>query len=81
MILVSTLTFSRSGLFQPRIARRQKAQAGWRRQPAGLGIRRSARALGLPGTPAALAGHAAAWRPWRAYAAQYLRAVGGRAVN
>ncbi len=33
---------------------------------------RGARAAGLPSTPAALTNHAAAWRPWRAYAAQYL---------
>lgn len=37
-----------------------------------LGIRAAARALGLPGSPAALTARAQAWRPWRAYAVQYL---------
>ncbi|MCA6090767.1 helix-turn-helix domain-containing protein [Streptomyces sp. SCA3-4] len=40
--------------------------------PTDLGIRRAAARTGLPGTPAALSRHAAAWRPWRAYAVQYL---------
>ncbi|OLR91306.1 AlkA N-terminal domain-containing protein [Actinokineospora bangkokensis] len=40
-----------------------------------IGVRAAARALGLPFTPAALDAHAAAWRPWRAYAVQYLWAV------
>ncbi|PPK64058.1 AlkA N-terminal domain-containing protein [Actinokineospora auranticolor] len=38
-------------------------------------VRAAARSLGLPFTPAALTAHAAAWRPWRAYAVQYLWAV------
>jgi AraC family transcriptional regulator, regulatory protein of adaptative response / DNA-3-methyladenine glycosylase II len=46
-----------------------------------LGVRAAARALGLPPAPAALAGRAAAWRPWRAYAVQYLWAVGGHPIN
>ena len=46
-----------------------------------LGVRSAARALGLPGTPAALTSHAAAWRPWRAYAVQYLWATGDHAIN
>jgi AraC family transcriptional regulator, regulatory protein of adaptative response / DNA-3-methyladenine glycosylase II len=46
-----------------------------------LGVRAAARALGLPPAPAALAGRAAAWRPWRAYAVQYLWATGGHAIN
>jgi AraC family transcriptional regulator of adaptative response / DNA-3-methyladenine glycosylase II len=47
-----------------------------------LGVRAAARALGLPVTPGALARHAAAaWRPWRAYAVQYLWATGDHAVN
>jgi AraC family transcriptional regulator of adaptative response / DNA-3-methyladenine glycosylase II len=46
-----------------------------------LGIRAAARELGLPGTPAALTGRAAAWRPWRAYAVQYLWATGEHAIN
>jgi AraC family transcriptional regulator, regulatory protein of adaptative response / DNA-3-methyladenine glycosylase II len=46
-----------------------------------LGIRQAAGHLGLPGTPAALTGHATAWRPWRAYAVQYLWATGDHAIN
>ena len=46
-----------------------------------LGVRLAARSLGLPGTPAALTSHAAAWRPWRAYAVQYLWATGDHAIN
>jgi AraC family transcriptional regulator of adaptative response / DNA-3-methyladenine glycosylase II len=49
--------------------------------PADLGVRRAAADLGLPATPAALTGHAAAWRPWRAYAVQYLWATGDHAIN
>jgi AraC family transcriptional regulator of adaptative response / DNA-3-methyladenine glycosylase II len=46
-----------------------------------LGVRAAARHLGLPATPAALARHSAAWRPWRAYAVQYLWATGDHAIN
>ena len=46
-----------------------------------LGVRIAAANLGLPGTPAALTRHAAAWRPWRAYAVQYLWATGDHAIN
>ncbi|MFC3995244.1 AlkA N-terminal domain-containing protein [Nocardiopsis sediminis] len=46
-----------------------------------LGIRRAARELGLPETPAALTPRSAAWRPWRAYATQYLWATGAHAIN
>ncbi|GAB3557435.1 AlkA N-terminal domain-containing protein [Spelaeicoccus albus] len=46
-----------------------------------LGVKTSARALGLPGTPGALTKHAEAWRPWRAYAVQYLWAAGDHAVG
>ncbi len=46
-----------------------------------LGVRRAAGHLGLPTTPAALIRHAAAWRPWRAYAVQYLWATGDHAIN
>jgi AraC family transcriptional regulator of adaptative response / DNA-3-methyladenine glycosylase II len=46
-----------------------------------LGVRAAARHLGLPTTPAALARHSAAWRPWRAYAVQYLWATGDHAIN
>lgn len=49
--------------------------------PTDLGIRAAARALGLPDTPAALVRRAQAWRPWRAYAVQYLWATGDHAVN
>ncbi|MDQ0790273.1 AraC family transcriptional regulator of adaptative response / DNA-3-methyladenine glycosylase II [Streptomyces sp. B3I8] len=46
-----------------------------------LGIRRAARDLGLPATPAALTARAAAWRPWRAYAVQYLWATDDHPIN
>jgi len=46
-----------------------------------LGVVRAARALGLPSGAAALATASAAWRPWRAYAVQYLWATGDHAVN
>ncbi|WP_416970072.1 AlkA N-terminal domain-containing protein [Streptomyces sp. 4F14] len=46
-----------------------------------LGVRHAARELGLPATPAALTARAAAWRPWRAYAVQYLWATGDHPVN
>jgi AraC family transcriptional regulator of adaptative response / DNA-3-methyladenine glycosylase II len=46
-----------------------------------LGVRAAARTLGLPATPGALTRHAAAWRPWRSYAVQYLWATGDHAVN
>ncbi len=49
--------------------------------PTDLGIRLAARHLGLPSTPAALTGRAGAWRPWRAYAVQYLWATGDHAIN
>jgi AraC family transcriptional regulator of adaptative response / DNA-3-methyladenine glycosylase II len=37
-----------------------------------LGVRHGAAAVGLPTTPGALTARAADWRPWRAYAVQYL---------
>ncbi|MFG2637659.1 AlkA N-terminal domain-containing protein [Streptomyces sp. NPDC048362] len=46
-----------------------------------LGIRRAARELGLPSTPAALTARAEAWRPWRAYAVQYLWATDSHPIN
>ncbi|MGW9031049.1 AlkA N-terminal domain-containing protein [Streptomyces sp. NPDC055722] len=49
--------------------------------PTDLGIRRAAQGLGLPSTPAALTARAAAWRPWRAYAVQYLWATDGHPIN
>ncbi|MFI2433169.1 AlkA N-terminal domain-containing protein [Streptomyces sp. NPDC018693] len=49
--------------------------------PTDLGIRRAAGELGLPSTPAALTVRAAAWRPWRAYAVQYLWATDSHPIN
>ncbi|MER6689751.1 AlkA N-terminal domain-containing protein [Streptomyces minutiscleroticus] len=49
--------------------------------PTDLGVRRAARRLDLPSTPAALTARAAAWRPWRAYAVQYLWATDDHPVN
>ncbi|MFE9934079.1 AlkA N-terminal domain-containing protein [Streptomyces sp. NPDC005533] len=46
-----------------------------------LGVRRAARGLGLPAGPAALTARAAAWRPWRAYAVQYLWATDAHPIN
>ncbi len=46
-----------------------------------LGIRYAARDLGLPEAPKSLIAHARAWRPWRAYAVQYLWATGDHAIN
>lgn len=49
--------------------------------PTDLGIRYAAGELGLPSTPAALTARAAAWRPWRAYAVQYLWATASHPIN
>lgn len=49
--------------------------------PGDLGIRRAAQDLGLPTGPAALTRRAAVWRPWRAYAVQYLWATGDHPIN
>jgi AraC family transcriptional regulator of adaptative response / DNA-3-methyladenine glycosylase II len=49
--------------------------------PGDLGVRAAARQLGLPATPAALTRRAEGWRPWRAYAVQYLWATGDHAIN
>ncbi|KAA6213089.1 DNA-3-methyladenine glycosylase 2 family protein [Streptomyces albofaciens JCM 4342] len=49
--------------------------------PTDLGLRRAAAGLGLPATPAALIRHSARWRPWRAYAVQYLWATDDHPVN
>jgi AraC family transcriptional regulator of adaptative response / DNA-3-methyladenine glycosylase II len=46
-----------------------------------LGIRNAAAELGLPTTPAALTTHSCAWRPWRAYATQYLWATSDHPIN
>ncbi|MFI7499985.1 AlkA N-terminal domain-containing protein [Streptomyces sp. NPDC049687] len=49
--------------------------------PTDLGVRRAAQELGLPSTPAALTARATAWRPWRAYAVQYLWATDSHPIN
>ncbi|MFI5520462.1 AlkA N-terminal domain-containing protein [Streptomyces platensis] len=49
--------------------------------PTDLGLRRAAAGLGLPHTPAALIRHSATWRPWRAYAVQYLWATDDHPIN
>ncbi|MEU8767039.1 AlkA N-terminal domain-containing protein [Streptomyces griseus] len=49
--------------------------------PGDLGIRRAAGRLGLPATPAALTARAVDWRPWRAYAVQYLWTVDDHPIN
>lgn len=46
-----------------------------------LGVRQAARRLGLASTPGALTRHSASWRPWRAYAVQYLWASGAHPIN
>jgi AraC family transcriptional regulator of adaptative response / DNA-3-methyladenine glycosylase II len=46
-----------------------------------LGVRRAAERLGLPVAPAALARHAERWRPYRAYAVQYLWSTLDHEVN
>jgi AraC family transcriptional regulator of adaptative response / DNA-3-methyladenine glycosylase II len=43
--------------------------------PADLGVRRALERAGLPGDPAHAAAVAERWRPWRAYALQYLWAT------
>ena len=48
---------------------------------ADLGVRRAAESLGIPATPAALTARAARWRPWRAYAVQYLWSTGDHPIN
>jgi AraC family transcriptional regulator, regulatory protein of adaptative response / DNA-3-methyladenine glycosylase II len=46
-----------------------------------LGVRHAADRLALPGTPAALVEYSQAWRPWRAYAVQYLWSVDDHRIN
>jgi AraC family transcriptional regulator, regulatory protein of adaptative response / DNA-3-methyladenine glycosylase II len=48
---------------------------------ADLGVRRAAESLGLPSSPAALTARAARWRPWRAYAVQYLWSASDHPIN
>lgn len=49
--------------------------------PTDLGVRRAAAGAGLPGSPAALIRAAERWRPWRAYAVQYLWATSDHPIN
>ncbi len=49
--------------------------------PTDLGVRVAAGKLGLPATAAALTDRASAWRPWRAYAVQYLWATSDHPIN
>jgi AraC family transcriptional regulator of adaptative response / DNA-3-methyladenine glycosylase II len=46
-----------------------------------LGVQRAALAAGLPKAPRHLAARAEGWRPWRAYATQYLWATLDHPVN
>jgi AraC family transcriptional regulator of adaptative response / DNA-3-methyladenine glycosylase II len=46
-----------------------------------LGVRHAAEALGLPSTPSALVDRSQCWRPWRAYAVQYLWSVDAHRIN
>jgi len=46
-----------------------------------LGVRRAAEALGLGTSPAALVASAERWRPWRAYAVQYLWSSTDHPIN
>jgi AraC family transcriptional regulator of adaptative response / DNA-3-methyladenine glycosylase II len=46
-----------------------------------LGVRLAASTAGLPATPAMLTSRAAAWRPWRSYAVQYLWATADHDIN
>ncbi len=49
--------------------------------PGDLGVRVAAAALGLPDRAGKLDAYSQRWRPWRAYAVQYLWATGDHAVN
>lgn len=46
-----------------------------------LGVRRAAEALRIASTPSALHARAERWRPWRAYAVQYLWSAGSHPIN
>jgi len=48
---------------------------------ADLGVRRAAESLGLPASPVALTARAERWRPWRAYAVQYLWSAVDHPIN
>jgi AraC family transcriptional regulator of adaptative response / DNA-3-methyladenine glycosylase II len=45
------------------------------------GVRHAAEALGLPQTSIGLTRHSESWRPWRAYAVQYLWATTDHRIN
>ena len=45
------------------------------------GVRRAAETLGLPPTATGLTRHSESWRPWRAYAVQYLWATTDHRIN
>jgi AraC family transcriptional regulator of adaptative response / DNA-3-methyladenine glycosylase II len=49
--------------------------------PTDLGVRRAAAGAGLPAAPGALIRRAEQWRPWRAYAVQYLWATSDHPIN
>ncbi len=49
--------------------------------PTDLGVRRAAAEAGLPAAPGALIKRAEQWRPWRAYAVQYLWATSDHPIN
>jgi AraC family transcriptional regulator of adaptative response / DNA-3-methyladenine glycosylase II len=46
-----------------------------------LGVRHATDQLGLPSSRAALVERSQAWRPWRAYAVQYLWSVDDHRIN
>jgi len=46
-----------------------------------LGVRRGAESLDLGNSPTALLAHAERWKPWRAYAVQYLWSTQDHAIN
>ena len=46
-----------------------------------LGVRRAAESLGITSTPAPLRERSNRWRPWRAYAVQYLWSVDDHPIN
>lgn len=48
---------------------------------ADLGVRRAAESLGMPASPGALTARAERWRPWRAYAVQYLWSATPHPIN
>jgi len=49
--------------------------------PTDLGVKQAAAAAALPASPATLVRRAERWRPWRAYAVQYLWATSDHAIN